>query len=133
MSKYFYLKLMPSPGEKKQSCLSPGLLPRKTALFKHNGGSGNYLNSLTIRIAQLTSLAPGAISGEHQIIKASPRSLAWLLEKVLQPIMTQFLNRLPSNCGLPILCGYHNPTPQVQIIRITNIPNWGSLNSKIQI
>ena len=38
--------------------------------------------------------------------------------------MTQFLNRLPSNCGLPILCGYHNPTPQVQIIRITNIPNW---------
>ncbi len=45
-------------------------------------------------------------------------------QKTPKEIMTQFLNRLPSNCGLPILCGYHNPTPQVQIIRITNIPNW---------
>ena len=34
------------------------------------------------------------------------------------------LNRLPSKCGLPILCGYQNQTPTVQIMRITNIPDW---------
>ena len=38
--------------------------------------------------------------------------------------MTQLLNRLPSQCGLPILCSYRNPTPTVQIMRISNIPNW---------
>ena len=38
--------------------------------------------------------------------------------------MTQFLNRLPSQCGLHILCGYQNQTPKVQIMRISNIPNW---------
>ena len=38
--------------------------------------------------------------------------------------MTNLLNRLPSKCGLPILCGYHNPTAKVQVLRITNIPNW---------
>ena len=38
--------------------------------------------------------------------------------------MTQILNRLPDKCGLHILCSYKNKTPTVQIIRITNIPNW---------
>ncbi len=38
--------------------------------------------------------------------------------------MTNLLNCLPSNCGLSILCGYYNQTPRLQIIRITNIPNW---------
>ncbi len=38
--------------------------------------------------------------------------------------MNQFLNRLPDKCGLKILCSYKNKTPTVQIIRITNIPNW---------
>ena len=38
--------------------------------------------------------------------------------------MTNLHNPLPSNCGLPILCGYQNQTPTLQIIRITNIPNW---------
>lgn len=38
--------------------------------------------------------------------------------------MTQILNRLPDKCGLQILCSYKNKTPTVQIIRITNIPNW---------
>ena len=38
--------------------------------------------------------------------------------------MNQFLNRLPNKCGLQILCSYKNQTPTVQIIRITNIPNW---------
>ncbi len=38
--------------------------------------------------------------------------------------MTQILNRLPVKCGLHILCSYKNKTPTLQIIRITNIPNW---------
>ena len=38
--------------------------------------------------------------------------------------MAQILNRLPSKCGLAILCGYQNQTPTVQIVRITNIPDW---------
>ena len=38
--------------------------------------------------------------------------------------MTQFFNCLPDRCGLKILCSYKNKTPTVQIIRITNIPNW---------
>ncbi len=38
--------------------------------------------------------------------------------------MTQILNCLPDKCGLHILCSYKNKTPTVQIIRITNIPNW---------
>ncbi len=38
--------------------------------------------------------------------------------------MNQFPNRLPDKCGLHILCSYKNKTPTVQIIRITNIPNW---------
>ena len=38
--------------------------------------------------------------------------------------MTQIINPLPSQCGSPILCSYQNQTPTVQIMRITNIPNW---------
>ncbi len=38
--------------------------------------------------------------------------------------MTNLLNRLPSKFGLPILCGYQNQTPTIQIVRITNIPDW---------
>ncbi len=38
--------------------------------------------------------------------------------------MDRFPNRLPDKCGLSILCSYKNQTPTVQIIRITNIPNW---------
>ena len=38
--------------------------------------------------------------------------------------MNQFPNCLPDKCGLHILCSYKNKTPTVQIIRITNIPNW---------
>ena len=38
--------------------------------------------------------------------------------------MNHFLNRLPNKSGVPILCSYKNKTPTLQIIRITNIPNW---------
>jgi hypothetical protein len=38
--------------------------------------------------------------------------------------MTQILNRLPDKCGQNILCSYQNKTPNIQIFRITNIPNW---------
>ena len=38
--------------------------------------------------------------------------------------MNQFPNCLPDKCGLHILCSHKNKTPTVQIIRITNIPNW---------
>ena len=38
--------------------------------------------------------------------------------------MTNFLNYLPTESGKPILCGYQNQTPTLQILRITNIPNW---------
>jgi hypothetical protein len=38
--------------------------------------------------------------------------------------MNHFPNRLPNKCGLHILCSYKNKTPTMQIIRITNIPNW---------
>ena len=51
-------------------------------------------------------------------------SLAFPLKQDNKQIMTQFLNRLPSQCGLHILCGYQNQTPKVQIMRISNIPNW---------
>jgi hypothetical protein len=38
--------------------------------------------------------------------------------------MTQVLNHLPDKCGSKIICSYKNKTPTVQIIRISNIPNW---------
>lgn len=38
--------------------------------------------------------------------------------------MNQFLNRLSDKCGLQILCSYKNKNPTMQIVRITNIPNW---------
>ena len=39
-------------------------------------------------------------------------------------VQSQFCDSLPEKCGLHILCGYKNRTPKIQIIRITNIPNW---------
>ncbi|MEM8829836.1 MAG: DUF1830 domain-containing protein [Cyanobacteria bacterium P01_G01_bin.19] len=38
--------------------------------------------------------------------------------------MNQCPNHLPDKCGLHILCSHKNKTSTVQIMRITNIPNW---------
>lgn len=38
--------------------------------------------------------------------------------------MAQILDPLPSDSSDPILCCYVNATNQIQIARITNIPNW---------
>lgn len=44
--------------------------------------------------------------------------------------MTQILDQLPSNfeqrtlCARRTLCCYTNPTPHVQVARISNISNW---------
>lgn len=38
--------------------------------------------------------------------------------------MTQLFETVPSVYPDPILCYYRNPTRQMQIIRIDNIPNW---------
>jgi hypothetical protein len=38
--------------------------------------------------------------------------------------MTQTLDALPTHHPQRILCSYHNPSPNVQIARITNIPHW---------
>ena len=38
--------------------------------------------------------------------------------------MTQILDPLPSNSSNQILCCYVNATSQIQIARISNIPNW---------
>ncbi len=38
--------------------------------------------------------------------------------------MAQILDPLPSNESTSILCCYVNATSQMQIARITNIPNW---------
>jgi hypothetical protein len=38
--------------------------------------------------------------------------------------MAQILDPLPSNSSGKILCCYVNATSQIQIARITNIPNW---------
>ncbi|NEO86678.1 MAG: DUF1830 domain-containing protein [Spirulina sp. SIO3F2] len=38
--------------------------------------------------------------------------------------MTQILDALPTDHPDKILCHYRNPTVQLQIIRITNIPHW---------
>lgn len=38
--------------------------------------------------------------------------------------MAQILDPLPSDKKDPILCCYVNATSQIQIARITNIPNW---------
>lgn len=38
--------------------------------------------------------------------------------------MTLTLDKLPANVGTKNLCGYFNMTQKVQVVRITNIPNW---------
>ncbi|MGK7924840.1 MAG: DUF1830 domain-containing protein [Spirulina sp.] len=38
--------------------------------------------------------------------------------------MSQILDPIPSNIGAPVLCCYVNATSQIQVARITNIPNW---------
>lgn len=38
--------------------------------------------------------------------------------------MPQILDPLPSNKNAQILCCYVNATSQIQIARITNVPNW---------
>lgn len=38
--------------------------------------------------------------------------------------MAQILSPLPSEHSGQILCGYVNATSQIQVVRITNIPNW---------
>ena len=38
--------------------------------------------------------------------------------------MPQLLDPLPSDGSEPILCCYVNATSQIQIARITNVPNW---------
>ncbi|MDB9315763.1 DUF1830 domain-containing protein [Spirulina sp. CS-785/01] len=38
--------------------------------------------------------------------------------------MAQIFDPIPNNASNPILCCYVNATSQIQIARITNIPNW---------
>lgn len=38
--------------------------------------------------------------------------------------MAQILDPLPSDSSGPILCCYINATSQIQVARITNVPNW---------
>ena len=38
--------------------------------------------------------------------------------------MTQILDALPTHHSSKILCRYHNRRPDLQIVRITNIPHW---------
>ncbi len=38
--------------------------------------------------------------------------------------MTQTLDALPTNHSQRILCSYRNPSPNLQIARITNISHW---------
>ncbi|HEY9662480.1 MAG TPA: DUF1830 domain-containing protein [Allocoleopsis sp.] len=45
------------------------------------------------------------------------------LAKAPQP-MAQVFDPLPSDASDPILCCYVNATNKIQIVRVTNIPNW---------
>jgi hypothetical protein len=36
----------------------------------------------------------------------------------------QVLNALPATVSAPLMCAYQNRTPFLQILRISNIPNW---------
>ncbi len=38
--------------------------------------------------------------------------------------MSSTLDRLPADCSSKTLCCYSNLTSQVQIVRISNLPNW---------
>lgn len=38
--------------------------------------------------------------------------------------MAQILDALPTGQGIVLLCCYVNATSQIQVVRITNVPNW---------
>lgn len=38
--------------------------------------------------------------------------------------MSQIIDPLPSDASDPILCCYVNATSKIQVVRITNVPNW---------
>jgi hypothetical protein len=38
--------------------------------------------------------------------------------------MAQIFDPVPFDCSDPILCCYVNATSKIQVVRITNIPNW---------
>jgi hypothetical protein len=38
--------------------------------------------------------------------------------------MAQIFDPVPSVCSSPILCCYVNATSKIQVVRVTNIPNW---------
>ncbi|MEA5469413.1 DUF1830 domain-containing protein [Spirulina sp. 06S082] len=38
--------------------------------------------------------------------------------------MSQILDPIPNSIETPVLCCYVNATSQIQIARITNLPNW---------
>jgi hypothetical protein len=38
--------------------------------------------------------------------------------------MSQIFDPLPSDLGIGILCCYVNATSKIQVVRITNVPNW---------
>lgn len=38
--------------------------------------------------------------------------------------MAQIFDPIPSNAETPMLCCYVNATSKIQIVRITNVPNW---------
>ena len=55
--------------------------------------------------------------------------LAYIYQKIYfnkfpSTIMSQILDPLPSGDNNAVLCCYVNATSQIQIARITNIPNW---------
>ena len=52
------------------------------------------------------------------VFKYSPFSVGFLT------LMPQILDPLPSDGTDPILCCYVNATSQIQIARISNVPNW---------
>ena len=54
--------------------------------------------------------------GEGLTMYATPQAL--------ENLGWKSLNKSESDCSSQILCSYSNNTPQFQIIRIANIPNW---------
>jgi Domain of unknown function (DUF1830) len=38
--------------------------------------------------------------------------------------MSHILDPLPQNLTSQFLCSYLNPTSKIQVVRITNVPNW---------
>lgn len=44
--------------------------------------------------------------------------------KLLNKVMAQIIDPIPSDSSDPILCCYVNATSKMQVARITNVPNW---------